>query len=140
VSFQEKSAYITVIMLLMGGGFYFYEVMSQSLRFDEWVSLVIPELIKLTLILIIVSIIGHIMIVTISPKEAEAKLDEREKQIFYRAASLSGVILGFAVIISLGIHLISENGTLLFYTVFAGLIISQLAKYGIRIFLYRTVI
>jgi hypothetical protein len=57
VSFQEKSAYITVIMLLMGGGFYFYEVMSQSLRFDEWVSLVIPELIKLTLILIIVSII-----------------------------------------------------------------------------------
>jgi hypothetical protein len=80
------------------------------------------------------------MIVTISPKEAEAKLDEREKQIFNRAASLSGVILGFAVIISLGIHLISENGTLLFYTVFAGLIISQLAKYGIRIFLYRTVI
>jgi DNA-binding XRE family transcriptional regulator len=62
-------------MLLMGGGFYFYEVMSQSLRFDEWVSLVIPELIKLTLILIIVSIIGHIMIVTISPNEAEAKLD-----------------------------------------------------------------
>jgi hypothetical protein len=42
VSFQEKSAYITVIVLLMGGGFYFYEVMSQSLRFDEWVSLVIP--------------------------------------------------------------------------------------------------
>ena len=59
----------------MGGGFYFYEVMSQSLRFDEWVSIVIPELIKLTLILIIVSIIGHMMIVTISPNEAEAKLD-----------------------------------------------------------------
>ena len=76
VSFQEKSAYIMVIALLMGGGFNFYEMISQSLRLDDWVYPVIPELIRLTLMLIIVSIIGHIMIATIFSKEAEAKLDE----------------------------------------------------------------
>tara|TARA_B100000809_G_C14844895_1_gene426141 strand:- start:162 stop:584 length:423 start_codon:yes stop_codon:yes gene_type:complete len=138
MSFQEKSAYVMVVALLLGGGLYFYEVLSQSMGLDGWISPAIPGLLKLTLMLVIVSIIGHIIIAAISPKEAEAKLDERETQIFNRAGSLSGFILGFVVIVSLGNYLMSEDGSLLFYTIFAGLIVSQLAEYMSRIFLYRT--
>jgi hypothetical protein len=138
MSFQEKSAYVMVIALFLGGGLYFYEVLSQSVGLNGMISPVIPGLIKLSFMLVIVSIIGYMIIAAISPKEAEAKLDEREKLIFNRAGSLSGFILGFAVILSLGSYLISEDGALLFYTVFAGLIVSQLTGYMIRIFLYRT--
>ena len=138
MSFQEKSAYVMVIALLLGGGLYFYEVLSQSMGLETWVSPVLPGLIQLTFTLVIISIIGHIIIAAMSPKEAEAKLDEREKQIFNRAGSFSGGFLGFVVILSLGCYLISEDGVLLFYTVFAGLIVSQLTEYMTRIFLYRT--
>jgi hypothetical protein len=138
MSFQEKSAYVMVIALLMGGGLYFYEVLFQSMGLDGWVSPVLPGLIQLTFIMVFVSIIGHIITAAISPVQAEARLDERERQIFNRAGSLSRFILGFVVILSLGNYLISENGLLLFYSIFAGLIVSQLAEYVIRIFLYRT--
>jgi hypothetical protein len=138
MSFQEKSAYVMVIALLLGGGLYFYEVLSQSVGLEAWASPVIPGLIHLTFMLVIISIVGHIIIAAISPKEAEAKLDEREKQIFNRAGSFSGSVLGFVVILSLGCYLMSEDGSLLFYTVFAGLIVSQLTEYLTRIFLYRT--
>ena len=137
MSFQEKSAYVMVVALLLGGSFYFYEVLSQSMGLDGWISPVIPGLVQLTLSMVIVSIIGHIIIAALSPKEAKAKLDERERQIFNRAGSLSGFILGFVVILSLGSYLISEDGSLLFYSVFAGLIVSQLAEYMMRILLYR---
>lgn len=138
MSFQEKSAYVMFIALLLGGGLYFYEVVFQSMQLDGWISPVIPGLVQLTFIMVIVAIIGHIIIASLSSKEAEAKLDERERQIFNRAGRLSGFILGFVVILSLGNYLISEDGSLLFYSVFAGLIVSQLAEYVIRIFLYRT--
>jgi hypothetical protein len=62
-----------VIVLLMGGGFYFYDVFSQSLRLDSWISPVISGLFKLTFMLIRISITGHIIIVAISSKEAEVK-------------------------------------------------------------------
>jgi hypothetical protein len=138
MSFQEKSAYVMFVVLLLGGSLYFYEVLSQSMGLEGLISPIIPGLIKLTFMLVIMSIIGHIIIAAISPKEAAAKLDERERQIFNRAGSISGLILGFVVILSLGSYLISEDGSLLFYAVFAGLIISQLAEYATRIFLYRT--
>ena len=82
MSFQEKSAYVMVIALFLGGGHYFYEVLSQSVGLNGMISLVIPGLIKLTFMLVIVSVIGHIII--------------------------------------------------------AGLIVSQLTEYMIRILLYRT--
>jgi hypothetical protein len=138
MSFQEKSAYVMVAVLLLGGGLYFYEVFSQSVGLDALISPAIPGVIKLTFIMVVVSIIGHIIIAAISPKDAEARLDERETQIFHRAGSLSGFILGSVVIFSLGYYLTSEDGSLLFYTVFAGLIVSQLSEYVTRIFLYRT--
>ena len=138
MSFQEKSAYVMVITLSLGGGLYFYEVVLQSTGLDGWISPAITELIQLTFIMVAVSSIGHIIIAAISPADAEARLDERERQIFNRAGSLSRFILGFVVILSLGNYLISEDGLLLFYSIFAGLIVSQLAEYVIRIFLYRT--
>lgn len=42
--------------------------------------------------------------------------------------------------LSLGLYLLSYDGDLLFYCVFASLMISQLVEYGVQIFLYRTTV
>ena len=97
MSFQEKSAYVMVVALLSSGGLYFYQVLFQSMQIDEWISPVVPGLVQLTVIMVIVAIIGHIVIASLSSlsyKESQAKLDERERQIFNIAGRLSGFILG----------------------------------------------
>lgn len=88
--------------------------------------------------LIAVAIIGQIAIAIFSPKDANAPLDERERDIFLRASHYSGYVLATGVVMALGFYLLSYSGDVLFYTVFASLMISQLADYGFRIFLYRT--
>jgi hypothetical protein len=69
-------------------------VLFQSMGLDGWISPVLPGWIQLTFIMVFVLIIGHIIIAAISPVEGEARLDERERQIFNRAGSLSRFILG----------------------------------------------
>lgn len=66
-----------VIVLLMGGGLYFYEVFSQSLSLDSWISPAISGLFKFTCIPVVISIMRHVIIAAISLKEAKAKLDEK---------------------------------------------------------------
>lgn len=118
-----------VIILLMGGGLYFYKVFSQSSRLDSWISSTIFRLFKFTCTLVVIPILGHVIVAAISSRETEVKLDERERKILNCAASFSGAILCFVVIFSLGNYLISENSSLLFYTLIVGLIVSQLAEY-----------
>ena len=136
MAFQEKSAWIMTLALLFGGGFYYRVVASMSAGGE-----LAPPNIGLigvyTVILVIVAVVGHILVAVLAPKDADAPLDERERKIFDRAGHLSGYIFGFGVVFSLGLYLFSYNGNLLFYGVFASLMVSQLAEYVFQIFLFR---
>ncbi len=71
-------------------------------------------------------------------KDADAPSDEREKLIFDRAGHYSSYVLAAGVLVSLGTYLLSGNGDLLFYVVFASLVASHLAEYMLQIIFYRT--
>jgi len=137
MSFQEKSAYIMIVILLLVGGGYFYEVLQQSQNTGSIASPTLPVLIKYTINLVILSIIGHIIIAGISSKAAEAKLDEREQLIFEKAGNLSGWVLGAGAVMALLHYLMYENGDILFYIILGSLLISALVEYIVRAFLYR---
>jgi hypothetical protein len=77
------------------------------------------------------------MVGILSPKEANAPLDERERKIVHRAGNLSSYVFATGVVLSLGVYLFSASGDLLFYGVFASLMLGQLAEYLIQIALYR---
>lgn len=47
-------------------------------------------------------------------------------------------MLAAGVLVSLGSYLLSGNGDLMFYVVFASLIASHLAEYVLQIIFYRT--
>ena len=84
------------------------------------------------------AVVGHIAIAVLAPTEANASPDERERQIFNRAGHYSSYFLAVGVVLALGYYLVSRNGDLLFYGVFASLMLGQVMEYLIQIFLYRT--
>ena len=136
--FQEKSAWVMSLSLVLGAVFYFGVVTAMSPDFSRLAPPTLPVVAVFTMVLIIVAILGHIAIAALSPKDANKPLDERERKIFHWAGHVSGNVFGLGVVSSLGLYLLFQSGDLLFYGVFASLIIGQLAEYGTRIFLYRT--
>jgi hypothetical protein len=84
------------------------------------------------------AIVGHIVIAALAPKDADVPVDERERHIFNRAGHYSSNVFGAGILLSLGIYLLSNNGDLLFYAVFASLMAGQIAEYILQILFYRT--
>jgi len=138
MSFLEKSAWLMTFALLISGVLYFNTVMSTSEELGQLAVAHLPSMIIYTIILCLVSIIGHIVIAILSPKEASAKHDEREQKIVFKASHFSGYVTGTCIVSSLGLFLFHHDGSLLFYTVFGSLIISQLSEYLLQIFFCRT--
>lgn len=140
MSFKEKSAWLMLLALGIATTLYTYSVVIISKEIGELVPPIMPSLIAYTVILVIISVVGHIVLALLSPKEANNSTDEREKIIFARAGSAASFVMGFCVVTSLGIYLFTYNGHLLFYTVFGSLILSQLFEYVAQIFYFRSVL
>jgi hypothetical protein len=140
MAFHEKSAWIMSFALLLGGIFYFGVVARISSAMGQLVPPMLPLVAVYTAILVAVAIAGHIVVAVMAPKEANAPLDERERQLTVRAGHYSGLVFGAGVIMSMGLYLVSYNGHLFFYCVFASLMIGQLVEYGMQIVLYRTTV
>jgi hypothetical protein len=138
--FQEKSAWVMSASLILGGAFYFSVVKTITAEIGQLAPPTLPTIVLYTAILVVIAILGHIAISILTPKEADAPLDERENAIFQRASHLSGYLLGAGVLLSLGVYLYSYSGDALFYGVFASLMISQLAEYIFRIVFYRALV
>jgi len=136
--FREKSAWIMSAALFLGGIFYFRAVFSAWSEYGELLSPEIPPILAYTGFLIAIAIVGHIVTAALAPKDADASLDEREQQIFNRAGHCSSYVIASGIMMSLGLYLVSNNGDLLFYTVFASLMVGQIAEYLWQILFYRT--
>ena len=137
MAFQEKSAWIMIVALALSGVFYFLTVAMMSTT-GELAPPVLPVLVTYTVALTVLAIIGHVCISVFAPKDANARSDEREKLIGHRAAHWSGTVLGVGVVLSLVTYLVSYDGNLFFYAIFASLMLSQLLEYALQIVFYRT--
>ena len=138
MSFHEKSAWVMALALLFGGVFYFAVVASTSSGLGQLAAPGLPLIVVLTIALTILSIVGQVIIAVVAPRDANTKPDEREWKIFHRAGYLAWYASVVGTILSLGLYLLTQDGNLLFYCVFASLVISQLLEYGVQIALYRT--
>jgi cytochrome b561 len=136
--FHEKSAWIMLVTLLAGSFMYFFTVVSTWSESGQLASPMIPQILTYTCCLVIIVIAGHIVAAVVAPKDANAPVDEREKKIFTRAGHYSSYAIGVGILLSLGLYLLSNSGDLLFYTVFASLLIGHLVEYLTQILFYRT--
>lgn len=138
MSYREKTAWIMIAALIFGGLMYFATVADNSRSILKPAEPTMPLIVGYTIVLVLIAVVGHIVTAILSPKDANAPADERDKRIIDKAGHLSGYVLGFGVVMSLGTYLVLHNGSLLFYGVFASLMLSQIMEYVIQLLLYRS--
>lgn len=136
--FREKSAWLMSLALIVAGAACFYTVAAPWWKSGQLLAPNMPLVIGYTVTLVLMSVVGHIVIAALSPQDADAAPDERERQIFHRAGNYSSYLLAVGVVLSLGWYLWSQDGDLLFYGVFASLMISQITEYVLQIVYFRT--
>lgn len=136
MSFREKSAWVMAALMCFSGATYLWLVITISRALGETappMAAVIPYV----LMVVVGAILVQIVLALLTPREADAPADEREKQIQLRADAWSGVVLGLGVVTSLGAYVFQANGPLLFHMVATSLIAAQIAEYAIVIVLFR---
>lgn len=137
MAYRELSAWIMVLALLLGGAFYVKAVADLSTGLGDLAPPALPLMVAYTVVLVAVAVAGHVVASVLAWREAAAPVDERDREIARRASQISSYVLGAGVVLALGVYLLNQRGELLFYLVFASLMLSSLAEYALQIVFYR---
>lgn len=87
---------------------------------------------------IVGSIVANIVAAVISPEDANAPQDERDKLIFSRAGNIAGWVLGCGVFGGLWHYFFQGDGDALFHILVGSLLLSQLGLYALQVYYYRS--
>ncbi|RIJ21355.1 hypothetical protein D1224_13645 [Henriciella barbarensis] len=137
MSFHEKSAWVMGLIMIAGMVFYFRTVAAMSEGLEQLAPPVLPLVIVYIVVIVILSVLGHILIAISKPSEADDMMDERDKLVAARAGNIAGLVLGVGLISALGGYLFNYDGNQLFHAAFGALMVSQIAEYAARIVYYR---
>ncbi|HVS23667.1 MAG TPA: hypothetical protein VMU03_08085 [Gammaproteobacteria bacterium] len=132
MSFREKSAWISFVLLLLLTVTFF---ITQHVRHD----LIDPAHLFMAIMLgfVLLQVVLHLIVVALSPKDARTPKDERERLIELRAARIGFYALVVGELIAMALfHAHGRVGTLMFSVLFA-IFIAWLIKLGSEIVLYR---
>ncbi|EAQ33264.1 MULTISPECIES: hypothetical protein [Idiomarina] len=136
MAFREKSAWLMLIITLLVGGGLTFEVVQGFNSTSQWPPAV-SVFTRLTVGLIVLSIVGQIALALVDRKSANRPADEREKTIQQRADAYSGILLGVLIVASLMTYLVHQHGDLLFLMALLSLVVAQAAEYVVEIIGYR---
>ncbi len=138
MSFQEKSVWASLIIILFAYGSYFSNIydglLAGSLNGTETLGLFIGMVVTI----IVLQIAIHIVIAMVESKDTDHSGDERDKLISLKAEMPGGLVLGFGVVtfaLYLMFHdvqsVVTANLLLLL------VVISQVVTYLLQIYWYR---
>ena len=142
LTFKEKSLWLMLIGLLVFSGFYSYTVsqVNQLIQPDaNWLAMkVLPQMVGLfiaaTLLLVIISVVGHIVIALIDRRSDE---DERDKLIELKGERVGGYVLVNGVFFALCISVISSGNFLFTHVLLAFWLLAQMANFATQLIIYR---
>lgn len=95
MSFQEKSAWGTLVALLAIGGLYFRTTIGLWQAGELHLHSTFGLAVGLTVLLVVVLVACHVLIAIFGGAEDD---DERDRLIAWRAGNSGGLVLGFAVV------------------------------------------
>ncbi|NVK56106.1 MAG: hypothetical protein HWE26_10845 [Alteromonadaceae bacterium] len=134
--FREKSAWLMLTITLVIGGYIAFGVL-QNLVVDQQFLPVMPVFVKLTVSLIVVSVVGQVVLSVANVNQAEQQASAQDKSIVVKAQATAGVVLALGVVGSLILYLYLSDGTLLFYSCLFSLVLGQLVDYALQIVYFR---
>ena len=140
ISFREKSAWISLILLCAFGAIYlwnFVRILEDRPAFND-----IYLFFALVVALVIAEVVLHLAIAIRSPKEARTPKDERERLIDLKATRAAFYVLMVGAFASIGtVHLrLRDRGDhtfVMMHCVFLSLVVAEVVKFGTQIALYR---
>jgi hypothetical protein len=134
MSFREKSAWISLVLILAVFGPYFWFV-GRALAGQAHVHG--GTQFALILLFVILEIVVHIAVAARSPRDANAPMDERENLIDLKATRTAFYVLfGGALLSIFTLHFPVNVWTLSQFVLFS-IVIAELVKFGSQIVLFR---
>lgn len=136
MSFREKSTWVLLGVTVIVYGLYFSTTMGGALANG------VPEvadnvrLFGAVVLMVMLSIVAHIVIAILSPKDADAA-DERDRLIELRGDQRGGFIMAVALFSTLGLALAGAPVFWIAHAALAGLVVSELVKAVTKLIDYR---
>jgi hypothetical protein len=139
MSFREKSAWISFVVILVVFGAYFVSI-SGDLSVPENISNHVAALVGLMAVIIAVTVVeiaAHTLVALNSPADAQAARDEREKAIALRATRPAFYVLMTGVWLALGAAALGGGVWLLVQATLLAVWVAELTRFGTQIYYYR---
>ncbi len=136
MSFREKSAWITFILLLTFG-VYFGEIAKQLFGAAASRGSYLPLFVLLVGAIVAMEIVMHVFIAIRSPQDARAPRDERERLIAQRATARAFYVLLTGAFIAIGTMHLGVSTWVLAHCVLFAIWIAELTRYGSLLYYTR---
>lgn len=136
MSFREKSAWV-MAALTAAAGLYYLRLLLGAAHAPGAAAPPLGMFVAYTLLVVFGSVAAQAALALLSPRDAAAPADERERPLLQRAGNWSGRLLAAGAVVSLLFFLVRGDGNLLFHMLLGSLIVAQVAEYGFQIALFR---
>lgn len=135
MSFREVSAWVMAALMTATGLYYLstYQTAAKALGASPPMQAFIPY----AIVVVIASIIVQAALASFAPKSAERTPDERERPALWRAGHWAGLLQAGLCICALLYTIHTGDLALLFHLIVGGLILAQIAEYGLQIVFLR---
>jgi hypothetical protein len=136
MSFREKSAWITFVLLL-AFGIYFGGIIRHALHPAAPHGNFLLLFVALVVAIVVLEIITHVAIAIRSPREAQTPIDERERLIELRATRPAFFVLLVGAFLSVGTIHMGVSTWILAHCVLFAIWMAELTRYGAQLYHYR---
>ncbi len=134
VSFEEKSAWVTLISLLIVSAVYTALAASMMSAGVTVLAAYVPLFAVVVVLLVLVLAVGHAAVAIASRPDGR---DERDQLIEWRAESNAGWVLGAGVLAALGGLILALDSVWIAHTLIMSLVASEVVKSAAQLFYYR---
>lgn len=136
MAFREKLAWISIFAYgLVFGGYFLNLARAWDERWAQGLSIGLMAAAVIALVVISVSMTATIALMT--PRQANAPADERERLIDLKAERIASYTLSVGVVLLIGALLMGWNGILVANLLLASMVMSELVKAIAQIVAYR---
>jgi len=136
MSFREKNLWIYAVLVAAVTGVYFAGILGQVRNTAVSEIAYQRQLLIAIGVVIVLTIVGTILVAISSPKEAD-KTDERDKNIDRLGESVGYMVVGFLMLVPLGLAMTGSQTFWIANTIYGGFVVSTLVSTAVKIVAYR---
>jgi len=141
MAFGERNTFALGVASLIAGGFYFFLVWQQSIAAGAVAAPDLRTVISYVILQVVLSVAGIVALTVFArvrdKDSAVDSEDERDRLVRIKSEAGASHLAAAGVILALGGWFIHENGYLLFHTVIAAIVLSELFRAVLQLFNYN---